>query len=62
MHVGNLYYTEPGMRLAGRLSERSLGGKVFLCNSGTEATECAIKLSRRHRPGGDFVVLEGGFG
>ena len=61
MHVGNLYYTEPGMRLAGRLSDRSLGGKVFLCNSGTEAMECAIKLARRHRPGGDFVVLEGGF-
>jgi acetylornithine/N-succinyldiaminopimelate aminotransferase len=61
MHVGNLYYTEPGMRLAGRLCERSLGGKVFLCNSGTEAMECAIKLARRHRPGGDFVVLEGGF-
>jgi acetylornithine/succinyldiaminopimelate/putrescine aminotransferase len=31
MHVGNLYYTEPGIRLAGRLSECSLGGKVFLC-------------------------------
>jgi acetylornithine/N-succinyldiaminopimelate aminotransferase len=61
MHVGNLYYTEPGIRLAARLSERSLGGKVFLCNSGTEAIECAIKLARRHRPGGDFVVLEGGF-
>jgi acetylornithine/N-succinyldiaminopimelate aminotransferase len=61
MHVGNLYYTEPGMRLAGRLSEHSLGGKVFLCNSGTEAIECAIKLARRHRPGGDLVVLEGGF-
>jgi acetylornithine/N-succinyldiaminopimelate aminotransferase len=61
MHVGNLYYTEPGMRLADRLSERSLGGKVFLCNSGTEAMECALKLARRHRPGGDFVVLEGGF-
>ena len=61
MHVGNLFYTEPGMRLAKRLSERSLGGKVFLCNSGTEAIECAIKLARRHRPGGDFVVLEGGF-
>jgi acetylornithine/N-succinyldiaminopimelate aminotransferase len=61
MHVGNLYYTEPGMRLAARLAERSLGGKVFLCNSGTEAIECAIKLARRHRPGGDFVVLEGGF-
>jgi acetylornithine/N-succinyldiaminopimelate aminotransferase len=61
MHVGNLYYTEPGMRLAGRLSERSLGGTVFLCNSGTEAIECAIKLARRHKQGGDLVVLEGGF-
>jgi acetylornithine/N-succinyldiaminopimelate aminotransferase len=61
MHVGNLFYTEPGMRLAARLSELSLGGKVFLCNSGTEAIECAIKLARRRRPGGDFVVLEGGF-
>jgi acetylornithine/N-succinyldiaminopimelate aminotransferase len=61
MHVGNLYYTEPAMRLAARLSRSSLGGKVFLCNSGTEAIECAIKLARRHRPGGEFVVLEGGF-
>ena len=34
MHTGNLFYTEPGMRLAKRLSECSLGGKVFLCNSG----------------------------
>src|SRR5918997_2699216 len=49
------------MRLASRLSERSLGGKVFLCNSGAEAIECAIKLARRHREGGDFVVMEGGF-
>jgi acetylornithine/N-succinyldiaminopimelate aminotransferase len=61
MHVGNLFYTEPAMRLAKRLSDASLGGKVFLTNSGTEAIECAIKLARRHRPGGDFVVLEGGF-
>jgi acetylornithine/N-succinyldiaminopimelate aminotransferase len=61
MHVGNLFYTEPGMRLAKRLSDASLGGKVFLCNSGAEAIECAIKLARRRRPGGDFVVLEGGF-
>jgi predicted acetylornithine/succinylornithine family transaminase len=61
MHVGNLFYTEPGIRLAGRLSELSLGGTVFLCNSGAEAIECAIKLARRHRAGGDFVVLEGGF-
>jgi predicted acetylornithine/succinylornithine family transaminase len=61
MHVGNLYYTEPGMRLAARLSDNSLGGKVFLCNSGAEAIECALKLARRRRPGGGFVVAEGGF-
>jgi acetylornithine/N-succinyldiaminopimelate aminotransferase len=61
MHVGNLFYTEPGMRLAKRLSDSSLGGKVFLCNSGAEAIECAVKLARRHRAGGDFVVLQGGF-
>jgi predicted acetylornithine/succinylornithine family transaminase len=61
MHVGNLFYTEPGIRLAQRLSERGLGGKAFLCNSGAEAIECALKLARRHRPRGGFVVMEGGF-
>ena len=45
--VSNLYYTEPAMRLAERLAESSLGGKVFLCNSGLEANECAIKLARK---------------
>jgi acetylornithine/N-succinyldiaminopimelate aminotransferase len=48
MHVSNLFYSEPMVRLAERLSESSLGGKVFLTNSGTEATECAIKLARKH--------------
>ena len=61
MHVGNLYYTEPAMRLASRLAELSVGGKVFMCNSGAEAIECALKLARRHRAGGGFVVMEGGF-
>jgi acetylornithine/N-succinyldiaminopimelate aminotransferase len=61
MHASNLFYTEPAMRLARRLSERSLGGKVFFCNSGAEASECAIKLARKRRPGGSFVVIEGGF-
>jgi acetylornithine/N-succinyldiaminopimelate aminotransferase len=60
-HVTNLYYTEPAMRLSGRLAQSSLGGKVFLCNSGAEANEAAIKLARRHRAGGGLVVLEGGF-
>jgi acetylornithine/N-succinyldiaminopimelate aminotransferase len=61
LHVGNLFYTEPGVRLARRLADSSLGGKVFFANSGAEATECAIKLARAHRPGGGFVVAEGGF-
>jgi predicted acetylornithine/succinylornithine family transaminase len=61
MHVSNLYYTDPAMRLAKRLAESSLGGKVFFCNSGAEANECAIKLARRHRRGGEIVVLTDGF-
>src|SRR4051812_38573218 len=61
MHVGNLFYTEPQMRLAERLSKLSLGGKVFFSNSGAEANECAIKLARRHRPEGDIVVVENAF-
>ena len=61
IHVGNLFYTEPGMRLAKRLADLSLGGRVFLCNSGAEAIECALKLARKRRTGGDFVVMAGGF-
>ncbi|HTR72424.1 MAG TPA: aspartate aminotransferase family protein [Solirubrobacteraceae bacterium] len=61
MHVSNLFYTEPAMRLAERLSESSLGGKVFFCNSGAEANEAAIKLARKARTGGDVVVVYGAF-
>jgi predicted acetylornithine/succinylornithine family transaminase len=61
MHVGNLFYTEPQLRLAERLSNLSIGGKVFFSNSGAEANECAIKLARRHRPGGEIVVLDHAF-
>jgi acetylornithine/N-succinyldiaminopimelate aminotransferase len=62
----NLYYSEPAMRLCERLSESSLGGKVFLANTGTEASECAIKLVRKHahrrRIGSpEIVVLEHAF-
>ena len=58
--------TEAGVRLAERLCESSLGGRAFLCNSGTEANECAIKLVRKHAHGRgiaepEIVVLEGAF-
>ena len=61
MHVSNLFYTEPAMRLAERLSASSLGGKVFFCNSGAEASEAAIKLVRKARAGGEVVVVHGAF-
>ncbi|MDQ6810489.1 MAG: aminotransferase class III-fold pyridoxal phosphate-dependent enzyme, partial [Actinomycetota bacterium] len=61
MHTGNLYYTEPAMRLARELSRSSLGGKVYLCNSGAEANEAAIKLARKARPKGEVVVVHGAF-
>ncbi|CAA9479841.1 MAG: Acetylornithine aminotransferase [uncultured Solirubrobacteraceae bacterium] len=61
MHVSNLFWTEPMTRLAGRLSASSLGGTVYFANSGAEANEAALKLARKARPGGTFVVAHGGF-
>jgi acetylornithine/N-succinyldiaminopimelate aminotransferase len=51
IHVSNLFYTEPVVRLAERLCGSSLGGKAFFTNSGTEANECAIKLARKQAHG-----------
>src|SRR4051812_15617530 len=61
IHVGNLFYTEAMVRLARRLAESSLGGKVFFTNSGAEAVEAALKLARRFKEGGEIVVSEGAF-
>jgi acetylornithine/N-succinyldiaminopimelate aminotransferase len=60
-HTTNMFYTEPAMRLAQRLAQGSLGGKVFFTNSGAEANEAALKLARRARRGGEIVVVEGAF-
>jgi acetylornithine/succinyldiaminopimelate/putrescine aminotransferase len=49
------------MRLSRRLAESSLGGKVYLCNSGAEANEAAIKLARKARPAGEIVSVQGAF-
>jgi acetylornithine/N-succinyldiaminopimelate aminotransferase len=61
MHVSNLYWNGPMVRLAERLTARSLGGVVFFTNSGAEANEAAIKLVRKARPRGDVVVFHGAF-
>jgi acetylornithine/N-succinyldiaminopimelate aminotransferase len=61
IHVGNLFYTDPMVRLAQRLAEGSLGGTVFFTNSGAEAVEGALKLARKAKTGGEIVVLHRGF-
>jgi predicted acetylornithine/succinylornithine family transaminase len=48
VHVSNLYYTEPQVRLAKLLAQHSFADKVFFCNSGAEANEAAIKLIRKY--------------
>jgi acetylornithine/N-succinyldiaminopimelate aminotransferase len=48
VHVSNLYYTEPQVRLAEALTGSCFADKVFFCNSGAEANEAAIKLARKY--------------
>ena len=47
-HTSNLYAHEPGIALAEALVDHwgVDGARVFFCNSGAEANECAFKLSR----------------
>ena len=47
-HMSNLYYTEPCVRLAQMLCQKTGMKKVFFCNSGAEANECAIKTARKY--------------
>jgi predicted acetylornithine/succinylornithine family transaminase len=61
IHVGNLFYSEPGLRLAARLAASSLGGKVHFANSGTEANEAALKVARKARPRGTIVSVHRAF-
>jgi acetylornithine aminotransferase len=48
VHVSNLYYTEPQIKLAQLLIEHCFADRVFFCNSGAEANEAAIKLARKY--------------
>lgn len=47
-HISNLYYSPVQAELAEKLCGLSGMSKVFFCNSGAEANECAIKLARRY--------------
>ena len=64
IHVPNTWYMEAQGAFAQALSERSFHGQCFFCNSGAEANEAAIKLSRIHgSTSGRFKIItaEGGF-
>ena len=66
-HTSNLYHTGPQLALAKALTQATGMHQVFLCNSGTEANEAAIKLVRKvgqHRQGTTtphIIVFEGAF-
>lgn len=66
-HTSNLYYTEPCVKLAELLCERTGMKNVFFSNSGAEANECAIKAARKYaadQKGKDcftIITLNGSF-
>jgi acetylornithine/N-succinyldiaminopimelate aminotransferase len=62
LHVSNLFGSLPGPEVARTLDRlvgdgEPAGGRVFFCNSGAEANECAIKLARRFGGRGRHVVV-----
>ncbi|RUM60074.1 MAG: aspartate aminotransferase family protein [Persephonella sp.] len=48
IHISNLFQIKPQIEVAKILSENSINGKLFFCNSGAEANEAAIKLARKY--------------
>ncbi len=59
-HISNLYYTEPCVKLAQMLCEKTGMKKVFFGNSGAEANECAIKAARKwseEKKGKDYSTV-----
>ncbi len=66
-HTSNLYQMPGQTKLAERLIAHSFADTVFFCNSGTEATELAIKMARKfHYVNGapervEIITFEGAF-
>lgn len=65
LHVSNFYYTEAQSEFISRLAFLSGLDRVFLCNSGLEAMEASVKLSRAwghaHGKSGNIISLSNGF-
>ena len=66
-HVSNLFQSPEQEKVAERLCTNSFADKVFFCNSGAEAIECAIKTARRyqyvsgHPERYEIITFEGAF-
>jgi predicted acetylornithine/succinylornithine family transaminase len=60
-HVSNLFGTEPAQELAQTLSARFGGAQAFLCNSGAEANEAALKYARKATGKHGVLALTGSF-
>ena len=66
-HMSNLFKSPDGERLAARLCEQSFADLVFFANSGAEAMECAIKVTRKFQAANGrperyrIITFEGAF-
>ena len=66
LHTSNLFYNEPAVEAAGKLTEMTGMDKVFFTNSGTEAVEGALKIARRYhfnkgKKGCEIIAMQGSF-
>jgi acetylornithine aminotransferase len=60
LHVSNYYHNVPAGELAELLCRHTFAERAFLCNSGAEANEAAMKLARRwgaDHAGGRYEIL-----
>ncbi|MBB6159716.1 acetylornithine/N-succinyldiaminopimelate aminotransferase [Bartonella doshiae] len=66
-HISNLFQSHEQEIFAARLCENSFADKVFFCNSGAEALECAFKTARHyhyasgHSTRVEIITFEGAF-
>lgn len=64
-HMSNYYYCVPQIELAKELTALAGMDKVFFCNSGAEANECAVKIARRwgvlNGKGSRIITLDNSF-
>ena len=60
-HVSNLYWSEPMVELAQRLSARAGGARAFFCNSGSESVEAGLKYARKATGKPGIVALNDSF-